>query len=319
MAVHTKLTSEEISDLLKNYSIGNLLSYTEIIEGIDNSNFIIRTDQGKFILTIFENRLKKEQLPFFINLKLHLASQGIQCPKPLLNKNNSAISEVKNKAASIVSFLEGQSLKPRDDGYYTNITTANCAEVGHNLALLHLAVKNFSGSRSNDLGVKGFRTLFNKMQDNINKFEPELQNQLESVIDFLEKSWQENLPAGVVHADLFPDNVFFREDGKLSGIIDFYFAANDLFIYDLAIVVNAWCFNSANQLQPEKMEALIAAYDVKRKISDAEKAFFKIALVAAAMRFLLTRLYDYFNTPKESLVKIKDPNEYLEKLHFWLQ
>ena len=311
MAVYTRLSRQEIENHLQNYPLGKLIDFKEIIEGIDNSNFILETQKGKFILTIFESRIDKEQLPFFINLKLHLANKGICCPRPILDNQGLAIVDFKGKKSVIVSFLSGKTLKSAD------IRPNHCLEVGRQLAKIHQAAQDFLMKRKNELGVAGFRDLFFKFEHLVENYQQNLNAEILQNLDFLEKHWQHNFPACAVHVDLFPDNVFFDNQQKLSGVIDFYFAANDLLIYDFAVTVNAWCFDEKNIFKEERFGELLAGYEEIRKLSAEEKNFLKIALIAAAMRFLLTRLHDMFFTPKDSLVKIKNPQEYLEKLRFF--
>jgi len=317
MAVYTKLTSENIIEFLKNYQIGNLVSFQEIIDGIDNSNYILNTTVGKFVLTIFESRIKKDELPFFMNLKLHLAQEGICCPDPIKNNSDSVIGEIDGKPASIVSFLSGSILKPRKDGYYLNITNKHCFEIGQVLARLHLAVTDFPDFRKNDLGIYGWRNLFDKIAVNIKNYQKDLDQEIKSYLDFLEKKWIQELPSGAVHTDLFPDNVFFNQKNELIGVIDFYFSANDAFIYDLAVAINAWCFDKNNNFIQARLSAILGGYERIRKLQKDEQEFLKIALIGASLRFLLTRLYDLFHTKKDSLVKVKNPDEYLKKIRFF--
>ena len=318
MAVYTKLISEDITQFLKNYQIGNLISFQEIIDGIDNSNFIIVTTSGRFILTIFESRIKKDELPFFMNLKLHLAKEGICCPEPISNNFGFLITEINGKSASIVTFLSGSTLNPKEDGYYNNITDKHCFEIGQILARLHLAVNSFKGSRKNDLGIYDWRNLFNKISVDIGNYKKDLDKEIKSYLDLLEKKWSHELPSGVVHSDLFPDNVFFNQKNELSGVIDFYFSANDFFIYDLAVVINAWCFDENNDFIKSRMNAILGGYEKIRKLQKNEEEFLKIALIGASLRFLLTRFYDLFHSKKNSLVKIKNPEEYLKKIRFFI-
>ena len=324
MAVHTKLTNQEIADFLQqNYAIKDFVSYKEIIEGVDNSNFIIETVSEKFILTIFESRINKDDLPFFMNLKLHLANHNICCPKPVKNNLGLIISTIKNKPAAIVSLLEGKTLKPQDNGFYSSITLDHCQQIGKILANLHNAVADFSGVRQNDLGILGWRDLFNKIADKIDNYQSGLRQEIEIYINFVEQGWSRDndFEYGVIHADLFPDNVFFDQDNNLSGIIDFYFAASDLFIYDLAIVINAWCFDADNHYNVTKYDSILQEYqnakNPQQKFSIAELNFLKVALVGTSLRFLLTRLYDLFFTSQDSLVKIKNPQEYLQKIRYF--
>jgi homoserine kinase type II len=313
MAIYTKLTRQEIEDHLTNYKLGTLINFKEIIEGIDNTNLLIETTQGRFILTIFESRIDKNSLPFFINFKIHLAQKGICCPIPIVANSGASIVDLKGKKSTIVTFLKGASLKAREDGYYDNITTNHCYEIGKVLARLHLATADFNMSRENELNPIVLRNLFNKIQ----YLHRNLRAEILENLDFLEKNWQSNLPSGASHLDLFPDNVFFDQEGKMSGVIDFYFAANDLLIYDFAIAVNAWCFDERNNFDQQKFDEILRGYEEVRKFSAEEKEFLKIALVGAAMRFLLTRLHDMFAVSTETLVKIKNPKEYLAKLRFF--
>ena len=345
MAVYTKLTHQEIANFLKqNYTIGDLVSFKEIIDGIDNSNFIIQTNFGKFILTIFESRIIKDELPFFMNLKLHLAQRNIRCAKPINNNSNSLISAIKNKPAAIVSFLDGKTLNAENSGLYSSITVNHCKQIGKTLANLHNAVIDFEGYRKNDLGVLGWRNLFNKISHQIESYQDGLKQELEAYIEFVENNWvvaktlqnpddftphqlQENnlsqgdFSFGAIHADLFPDNVFFDKKSNVSGVIDFYFAANDLFIYDVAIIINAWCFDQGNQFSEEKCQAILQSYKEVINLSierfETELKFLKVALVGASLRFLLTRLHDLFFTTKDSLVKVKNPQEYLQKIRYF--
>ena len=313
MAIYTKLTRQEIEDHLTNYKLGTLTNFKEIIEGIDNTNLLIETTQGRFILTIFESRIDKNSLPFFINFKIHLAQKGICCPIPIVANSGASIVDLKGKKSTIVTFLNGASLKAREDGYYDNITPNHCYEIGKVLARLHLATADFNMSRENELNPLFLRNLFNKIQ----YLHRNLRAEILENLDFLEKNWQSNLPSGASHLDLFPDNVFFDQEGKMSGVIDFYFSANDLLIYDFAIAVNAWCFDERNNFDQQKFDKILRGYEEVRKFSAEEKEFLKIALVGAAMRFLLTRLHDMFAVSSETLVKIKNPKEYLAKLRFF--
>lgn len=317
MAVYTKISREEIGRHLKKYNLGELAKLTEIIDGIDNSNFILETTKGRFILTIFESRIDKNDLPFFINLKLHLAQKRICCPRPILDNSGAAIADLREKKSTIVTFLSGTTLKPRDDGYYDNITPSHCFEAGKLLAKLHLAAADFAMIRENDLGVMGWKPLFLKFESLLENYQKSLRQEILANLDFLERLWSHDLPDCTAHLDLFPDNVFFDESAKASGVIDFYFAANDLMIYDFAIIVNSWCFDEENNFIQERFGQILCGYESIRKFSDAEKKFLEIALMGAAMRFLLTRLHDMFFTPENSLVKIKNPQEYLAKLRFF--
>ncbi len=317
MAVYTKTSEQEIAQHLQNYQLGKLINFKEIIEGIDNSNFVLETQKGKFILTIFESRIDKNALPFFINLKLHLAENAVCCPRPILDNYGSAIVDLNGKKSAIVTFLSGATLKTRSDGYYDNIAPNHCFEVGKNLAKLHQAAADFKMSRPNELGINGWKALFSRFEDQVENYQKDLRAEISENLNFLESAWSHNLPSAASHLDLFPDNVFFDENSKLSGVIDFYFAATDALVYDFAIIVNAWCFDEKNNFSEEKFAEMLRGYEEVRKFLEAEKNFLKIALVGAAMRFLLTRLNDMFFTPKDALVKVKNPQEYLDKLRFF--
>ncbi|MBP7710078.1 MAG: homoserine kinase [Rickettsiales bacterium] len=317
MAVYTKITQAEIAQHLQKYQLGQLIGLKEIIEGIDNSNFILETTQGKFIFTIFESRIDKNDLPFFVNFKLHLAQKGILCPRPILDNSGSSTVEIKGKESAIVTFLSGANLKAREDGYYDNITPNHCFEVGKTLAKLHEAAKDFSMSRPNELGANGWNPLFSKFRGLAADYEKNLDAEISEILNFLKNSWRFDLRSAACHLDLFPDNVFFDANAKFSGVIDFYFAATEALVYDFAIIVNAWCFDEKNNFSEEKFSEMLRGYEEVRKFSDEEKNFLKIALVGAAMRFLLTRLNDMLFTPKTALVKIKNPQEYLAKLRFF--
>ena len=303
MAVYTKLTQEEIKAHLQNYDLGELISFQEILAGIDNSNFIIQTPAGKFILTIFEKRIKEEDLPFFINFELHLAKEGLSVPAPVKDKNGEVIVDLKNKKSAITSFLPGKETP--------EIAANHCLEVGRFLAKMHLAGESFDQKRENDLGINYWRSFFAKFEHLVDGYQAGLKQEILMNLDFLEKSWKSDLPSAAAHLDLFPDNVFFDENNNLSGVIDFYFSANDAMIYDFAVTMVAWCDSE------EKFVSFFNGYEEFRKLTEAEKDFLKTALVGACMRFLLTRLHDMFFTPKDSFVTVKDPQEYLQKLRFF--
>ena len=326
MAVYTKITEEELITHLNNYDLGQLINYKGIVAGIDNSNYIIETTKGKFIFTIFESRINKNELPFFINLTQHLSQQGICCPNPIADKQNKLLTTFKNKSCVIVTFLSGSTLEPLENGFYQDITPQHCFEIGKITAQMHIAIADFKEKRINDLGAITLRDFYNKFSDKINDYQQGLKEEIEVEIKNIEDSWNINLPAGVIHSDLFPDNVFFKDEISnnssdikpiISGVIDFYFAATDLFIFDFACIVNAWCFDENNSFLQVNFDSLIAGYESLRKFSKDEKSFLQIALITASLRFLLTRLHDMIFTPTDSLVKVKNPQEYITKLRFF--
>jgi homoserine kinase type II len=321
MAVYTKISDEDLKNHLKNYEIGELTHFQGIVAGIDNSNFLLKAKkegkEEKYILTIFESRINEKDLPFFINLKDHLAKKNINCPKPIANKMGSLISDLKGKKSIIVTFLSGSMLEPKENGAYDNITKKHCFSLGKNLAKMHLAANDFEGSKKNELSALNLKDFFKKFSNLLG--DEDLKLEISEKINFIEKNWSKSksLKTSAIHADLFPDNVFFNENQEVSGIIDFYFAEIDLLIFDLAVIINAWCFDENNKFSEVKFLSIIDGYEEIRKLTIEEKSFLKIALIAAAMRFSLTRLHDKIHTLKDSLVKVKDPNEFLERLRFF--
>ena len=308
MAVYTDVAADELAEFLGNYDIGELLSYKGIAEGVENSNFLLHTTSGHFILTLYEKRVAKGDLPFFLGLMTHLASRGINCPQPLKNKNGEALSSLAGRPAAIINFLDG--VWPRKPN------AAHCAGVGEVLAKMHLAGRDFSMSRANALSVSGWRPLFDVAASRADELQHGLRDLIAAELDHLEGDyWPNNLPSGVIHADLFPDNVFFLGE-KLSGIIDFTFACNDMLAYDVAICLNAWCFESDCSFNVTKARAFLGAYRRERQLSEAEQDALPMLARGAALRFLLTRLVDFLNVPSGALVRPKDPLEYARKLRF---
>ncbi len=308
MAVYTDVAADELAEFLIRYELGELLSYKGIAEGVENSNFLLHTSSGSFILTLYEKRVAKGDLPFFLALMTHLATHGINCPQPIVSKNGEALGTLAGRPAAIITFLEG--IWPRKP------TAAHCAGVGEVLAKMHLAGHDFKMSRANALSVGGWRPLFEQAAARADEVRPGLSAFLGAELDFLESGvWPKNLPQGVIHADLFPDNVFFLGDA-LSGVIDFTFACNDILAYDVAICLNAWCFEADHSFNVTKARAFLSAYARARKLSDEEQAALPLLARGAAIRFLLTRLVDWLNVPPGALVKPKDPLEYVRKLRF---
>jgi homoserine kinase type II len=308
MAVYTDVAAEELAEFLSGYDIGELLSYKGIAEGVENSNFLLHTRAGTFILTLYEKRVARNDLPFFLNLMTHLVSRGIICPQPLKNKNGEALGTLAGRPAAIINFLEG--IWPRKPN------AAHCAGVGQALAKMHLAGRDFPMSRPNALSVSGWRPLFDQAASRADELQHGLRAFLGAELDHLENNiWPQHLPQGVIHADLFPDNVFFLGE-RLSGIIDFTFACNDILAYDVAICLNAWCFESDHSFNVTKARAFLNAYSRERKLSADEQEALPLLARGAAMRFLLTRLVDVLNVPPGALVRPKDPLEYVRKLRF---
>jgi len=308
MAVYTDVAAEELAGFLAHYDIGELLSYKGIAEGVENSNFLLHTAAGYFILTLYEKRVAKGDLPFFLGLMTHLASRGIDCPQPVKNRNGETLSSLAGRPAAIINFLEG--IWPRKP------SATHCAGVGQALARMHLAGRDFGLSRANALSVSGWRPLFEQAAPRADEVQHGLRDFLAAELDYLEGNvWPKNLPQGVIHADLFPDNVFFLDE-RVSGLIDFTFACNDMLAYDVAICLNAWCFESDCSFNVTKARAFLGAYGRERKLSDAEESALPVLARGAALRFLLTRLVDFLNVPPGALVRPKDPLEYVRKLRF---
>jgi homoserine kinase type II len=308
MAVYTDVAADELAEFLKGYDIGELLSYKGIAEGVENSNFLLHTSAGYFILTLYEKRVAKNDLPFFLRLMTHLAAHGINCPQPLKDSSGETLSMLAGRPAAIINFLEG--VWPRKPN------AAHCAGVGQALAKMHLAGRDFPMTRANALSVSGWRPLFDQAAPRADRLQHGLRAFLSAELDHLESNiWPKNLPQGVIHADLFPDNVFFLGE-KLSGIIDFTFACNDTLAYDVAICLNAWCFESDHSFNVTKARAFLNAYSRERELSAAEQEALPLLARGGAMRFLLTRLVDVLNVPPGALVRPKDPLEYVRKLRF---
>jgi homoserine kinase type II len=307
MAVYTDVSAEEMAEFLKAYDLGILLSFKGIAEGVENSNYLIETERGRFILTLYEKRVKAEDLPFFLGLMGHLADRGITCPLPVRAHDGQALRNLCGRPAAIVTFLEGVS--------YRRPIVAHCSSLGETLAALHEAGKGFAIARSNALSLEGWRPLFGQAEGRAGEVAPGLDVAIAHELDFLATHWPQNLPKGVIHADLFPNNVLFVGD-TLSGVIDFYFAAQDQLAYDLAICLNAWCFEPDFSFNLTKGQAMIAAYRAKRALNGAEIAALPVLCRGAALRFLLTRLVDWLNVPKGALVRPLDPMEYWKKLRF---
>jgi homoserine kinase type II len=307
MAVYTDITEVELGDFLAAYDVGDLLSYKGIAEGTENSNFLLHTTTASFILTLYEKRVEKADLPFFLGLMEHLATKGISCPLPVHRRDGQVIGTLGGRPAALITFLEGMWLR--------RPAAVHCREVGRALAALHLAGADFALSRPNALSIDGWRKLWDGAYARAHEVEPGLTAEVDEDFRVLAAEWPKDLPAGVIHADLFPDNVFFLGD-RLSGLIDFYFACNDLYAYDLSVCLNAWCFEKDGSFNLTKGRALLAGYQSVRPLSDAEKAALPILSRGSALRFMLTRLYDWLTIPDGALVQKRDPAEYIRKLRF---
>ena len=310
MAVYTEVSFEDLEGLLADYDIGEPLSFKGIAEGVENSNFHLQTDRGAFILTLYEKRVRAGDLPFFLGLMDHLAARGIACPQPLPSRNGAYSTLLNGRPAAILTFLNGLSLRRPD--------AAHCAEAGRMLARLHEAGQGFAIRRPNALGLAGWRELAEATAAGADGVQEGLGALIASSLRDLSGAWPADLPGGVIHADLFPDNVLFM-DGRVSGVIDFYFACDDAFAYDLCVMLNAWCFESDGSYNITKGKSLIAAYRSGRELTAAEIDALPLLMRGVALRFLLTRLYDWLNHAPGALVRPKDPREFSRRLRFNLQ
>jgi homoserine kinase type II len=307
MAVYTDVTTEDLAPFLAGYDIGELLAYKGIAEGVENSNFLVHTSRGYFILTLYEKRVAAPDLPFFLGLMEHLASRGLTCPQPVKTRSGETLGTVAGRPAAIVTFLDGMWIR--------RPSAAHCSALGEALAKLHLAGGDFAMKRPNTLSVSGWRSLYAACCERADEVQRGLKDFLAAELGVLEQAWPQGLPQGVIHADLFPDNVFFLGD-KLSGLIDFYFACTDTLTYDVAICLNAWCFETDHAYNVTKGRALLASYARTRPLSSVEWEKLPLLARGAALRFLLTRLVDWLDVPPGALVRPKDPLEYVRKLRF---
>lgn len=311
MAVYTEVTDEDVSAFVAQYDLGAVLALKGIAEGVENSNYLLTTERGPYILTLYEKRVEEADLPFFLGLMEHLAARGIACPLPIQARDGQALRRLAGRPAVIISFLHG--MWPR------RIQPWHCAELGGAMARMHAAAADFPIHRRNALSVDAWRPLFQACAARAHEVAPGLADELAKELDALEAAWPapgaDGLPTGVIHADLFPDNVFFKGE-RLTGLIDFYFACNDLLAYDLAICLNAWCFETDGSFNVTKARQMLAAYSAARPLTDREWEMLPLLARGSAMRFLLTRLYDLLNHPPGAFVKPKDPMEYVRKLRF---
>jgi len=307
MAVYTEVTAETLAELLARYDIGRAIALKGIAEGVENTNYLVTTEYGDYILTLYERRVAPSDLPFFVALLEHLAAEDVPCPVPIRDRDGHALQAVCERSAALFTFLKGISVhRP---------TVPQCAAVGAALARLHLAGRSFGMRRENGLSLHGWQRLRAQLGDRADELAPGLSETLDQELTSLRADWPEDLPEGVIHADLFPDNVLFL-NGEVSGIIDFYFACNDLLAYDIAICINAWCFENDHSFNITKARAFLESYRRVREMPPGEMDALPILARGAALRFLLTRAYDWFNTPPDALVRPKHPEEYIRKLRF---
>jgi len=307
MAVYTDVTEGELESFLQEYPAGRLLSYKGIAEGSENSNFLLHTSESAFILTLYEKRVDIDDLPFFLGLMHHLAGKGISCPLPVERHDGKLFGTLAGRPAALITFLEGMWMR--------RPTVAHCRGGGWALAELHVAGMDFPLSRPNALAIDGWRKLWAGSHERADEVEKGLATEVDADFALFDREWPKDLPSGVIHADLFPDNVFFLGE-KLSGLIDFYFACNDFYAYDVATCLNAWCFEKDFSFNQTKGRALLAAYQSVRPLSEEEKQALPILARGSALRFMLTRLYDWLTIPDGALVQKRDPMEYIRRLRF---
>jgi len=307
MAVYTEVADDDLARFVASYGFGEVVSCKGIAEGVENTNYLVETVAGRFILTLYERRVARADLPFFLSLMEHLARAGIDCPTPLHDLDGANLRELNGRPAALVTYLDGLSVR-RPQPHH-------CGAAGEALARLHLAGRGFALRRANALGPAGWRPLFDRFAADADRVQPGLAGTIARELDDILPRWPRDLPAGVIHADLFPDNVFFRGN-RVSGLIDFYFACDDAFAYDLAVCLNAWCFEPDFAFNITKGRALIAGYQRIRRLEAREADALVVMARGAALRFLLTRAYDWLHTPRDALVKPHDPNAYLRRLRF---
>jgi homoserine kinase type II len=307
MAVYTEISDLELESFLADYGLGKLLAFKGIAEGVENSNFLLQADAGLFILTLYEKRVAAADLPYFLMLMEHLAARGLNCPQPVKTKAAKTLGTLSGRPATIVTFLEGVSSR------HPNVR--QCAAVGAALGQLHDAGADFGARRPNALSLDAWPQLFALAADHAEDVQVGLVSFITAELGFLERAWPRDLPRGTIHADLFPDNVLFLGN-KVSGLIDFYFACTDFLAYDLAVCLNAWCFEPDFSFNVTKSMALIEAYQTVRKLVPEEIEALPVLARGAALRFTLTRLVDWLNVPRGALVRPKDPLEYVKRLRF---
>ena len=309
MAIYTKVDTHEAKSILKNYNLGELKKIQGIKKGIENTNYLLITTTGKFILTLFEKRVQTKELPFFMNLMLSLNDRKILCPKPIKNKNKKTLFQIKNRQAAICSFVYGKEK--------TNHTLSECRSIGKNIAKLHMVGRKIKLHRANNLSIKSWIALNQSIKTKANKKIPNIYSFINTLLLDLKKKWPSQLPTGIIHGDLFPDNIFFNKK-KFAGFIDFYFSCSDFLIYDIAICINAMCFDKKIKFNKLKANALLKGYSSQRKISKKEFTALPQLLLGASIRFFLTRLHDSINRQKGAVVKVKNPNEFLKRIQFYI-
>jgi homoserine kinase type II len=307
MAVYTEVPDEDLAAFLAGYNVGSLLSFKGIAEGVENTNYMVHTDRASYILTLYEKRVDPADLPFFLDLMEHLSSRGLTCPLPLRDRNGQALGHLCGRPAALMTFLEGIWVRKPN--------VEHCRALGDTLAAMHKAGLDFTSERRNALSVSDWRPIFAAVADRADTLQAGLAEEMERELTFLEANWPKDLPTGVIHADLFPDNVFFL-NSRISGLIDFYFACRDALSYDIAVCLNAWCFEADLSFNVTKARAMLTAYAARRRLTGEEYSALPLLARGAAMRFFVTRLYDWLNHPPGAFVRPKDPLEYARRIRF---
>jgi homoserine kinase type II len=310
MAVYTQVDDQTLAKFLSKYDVGEAVSFKGIAEGVENSNYLLETTKAQFILTLYEKRANPKDLPYFLDMMEHLAEKGLAAPQPIRDKEGNALQTLAGRPACMISFLKGVSVN--------HITEGHSAELGSTLAKMHNALTDYTATRKNDLSVDGWKSLISETESRADEVFAGLRDFILTELDFLEKNWPTDLPTGTVHADLFPDNILFTGE-TITGIIDFYFGCTDFLAYDLAVCINAWCFDAEHKFEANKAKRMIEMYDIHRRLTPAEQDVLPILCRGAALRFLLTRLYDWLNPVEGAVVRPKNPSEYVEKLKFHQQ
>ena len=313
MAVYTQIDDEALCTFLRDYDAGELTDYTGIQQGVENTNYRVETEADNFILTLFEARVEPQDIPFFFAFTDQLGKYGIDCPRAIADRQGVRIKQLAGKPAVLVTCLQGCDLAPEE------ITPDHCRQLGQTLGVMHEAGQAFKRERPNAMGLAKWKELAARCLARGDDVEYDLPRFIAEEIDWIESNWINGLPGGVVHTDLFPDNVFFDDTGRLSGIIDFYFACNDVLIYDLAMTCNAWCFDTDTRFVPERFDALLEGYQQKRVLTDRERSAINLHLRASALRILVTRLHDWLFHDDNNYVAPKDPRSFIERLRFHQQ
>lgn len=310
MAVYTQIDDQMLAAFLANYDVGEAVSFKGIAEGVENSNYLLETTKAQFILTLYEKRTDPDDLPYFLEMMEHLSRKGLPAPLPIRDKSGVALQTLAGRPACMISFLKGVSV--------THMSESHCAAIGATLAEMHEALQDYDASRANSMALQGWAELIELVKNQADTVMPNLRALIETEFDFLKQHWPKGLPCGTIHADLFPDNILFTGE-KVTGVIDFYFGCTDMLAYDLAVCINAWCFDDDHVFEANKAKRLIEMYDINRRLTPAEQDALPLLCRGAALRFLLTRLYDWLNPVEGAAVRPKDPADYVKRLKFHQQ